>query len=414
MSELSLKLINKKQTLLALVIVALIASLIGGQVIRAAEASNESASANSSASMQSNSTIDVNKLSDGHYYVDYRVLYADQEKTSISSQYLVNPALLIVQGEQKSISLTVLQSKEIVGFTINGQEGVVSEEDSNNNSRVVTFQLDDITNTYPAWISIHWIVESIDFKYVHSYDIRIQFLPETIVKVAEDAPVPTRSGTVGFPSGLNESDIDNSTDDDNQETSEQETSEGSTLAEEVNTSFSDIQKHWARAAITSAIEQGIATGHSDGTFRPDAYVDRFQFAVMLSRALRLSVAGGEAKVTFADQQSIPSWAADHVNAVVNAKLMSGYRDNTFRGNRNISRAEIAVIISRAAKLKLDGEATLRFADSSSIPSWAQKEVAAAVQAGLVSGKGNNSFEPSASTTRAEAIAIIMRLLKYSN
>ena len=55
-------------------------------------------------------------------------------------------------------------------------------------------------------------------------------------------------------------------------------------------------------------------------------------------------------------------------------------------------------------------AALSFNDVDAIPAWAKKEIAAAVNEGLVSGKSANRFEPSASATRAVALTLIMRVL----
>ncbi|MFD0960980.1 S-layer homology domain-containing protein [Paenibacillus chungangensis] len=52
-----------------------------------------------------------------------------------------------------------------------------------------------------------------------------------------------------------------------------------------------------------------------------------------------------------------------------------------------------------------------FADDSDIPAWAKPEVLAVREAGIIEGIGNNVFAPDATATRAEAITMIMNLLK---
>lgn len=350
-----------------------------------------------------------NELEDGSYYIDFTVLYANEDKTSMSAQYLVSPALLKVEDNKQTISFTVLQNKEIVGLKIDGNEGVIVSEDADNNSRIVTFEIDDLSAIHPAWISINWVIETIKFEYIHEYDIRFKFLPDTITAVAEDAVVPTKEGNVGFPSGLGEDDQPTATDDDqsgavddaaNTEPETEQPAEGK--------SFSDINGHWAQAAIERAVQLEIADGYSDGTFKPNAVISRAEFAVMISRALKLNEQSSAS--SFADQKAIPSWAEEHVNRVVTAGLFGGYSDGTFRGSNNITRAELAVIIARAAQLDVKEAATLSFDDAASIPAWAKNEIAAAVKEGLVSGTGGNRFEPAASATRAEALTLIMLVL----
>lgn len=344
------------------------------------------------------------QLANGNYYMDYTVLYAGEDKTSMSAQYLVSPALLKVADNKKTISFTVLQSKEIVGIKLGGKEGTVVSTDVDNNSRVVMFEIDKLSDIHSGWISINWVIESIDFKYIHEYDIRFKFLTDSITAVADDAPVPTKDGKVGFPSGLNEDSEQSGSDN---ETGEPEVEEPQTTGK----SFKDTEGHWAKAVIDKAVQLGIADGYSDGTFKPNAVITRSQFSVMLSRALKLPASS--AASSFVDQAAIPAWATEHINAAVAAGLMDGYSDGTFKGDNNISRTEMAVIIARAAQLEVTNGASVNFADAANIPAWAQKEVAAAVEAGLIGSKGNNRFEPAASATRAEALTIIVRLLEAS-
>jgi len=350
-----------------------------------------------------------NELENGSYYIDFTVLYANEDKTSMSAQYLVSPALLKVEDNQKTISFTVLQSKEIVGLKIDNKEGVISKEDAINNSRIVTFEIDDLSVIHPAWISIDWVIEAIKFEYIHEYDIRFKFLPDTITAVAEDASVPTKEGNVGFPSGFGDDDQPADSDDDQSDTVDDTSNlEPENKQPTEGKSFGDINGHWAEAAIKRAVQLEIADGYSDGSFKPDAVISRAEFAVMVSRALKLDEQSSSS--SFADQKAIPSWAEEHVNRVVTAGLIGGYSDQTFRGSNNITRAELAVIIARAAQLEVKEAATLSFEDAAAIPAWAKNEIAVAVKKGLVSGKGGNRFEASASATRAEALTLIIRML----
>ena len=358
------------------------------------------------------STIDPSNLVNGNYYIEYTVLYAEEDKTSMSTQYLVTPALLKVDDSKKTVSFTVLQSKEIVGIQLNGNDGIVSNNNTDNNTRVVTFDIDNLSDIHSGWISINWIIEMIDFKYIHEYDIRFKFLLDSMTAVAEDASVPTKDGKVGFPSGLDDDSSESSSTDSETGNTQDDATVEEREQEGTGKDFKDTKGHWAKAAIESAVQLAIADGYSDGTFKPDAVINRSQFAVMLSRALQLP--STNASSSFADQQAIPTWAAEHINATVAAGLMGGYSDGTFRGNDNISRTEMAVIIARVAHLEVNKTASVTFTDAANIPIWAQKEVAAAVQAGLIGGKGNNRFEPTASATRAEALTIIMRVLDMTS
>lgn len=176
-------------------------------------------------------------------------------------------------------------------------------------------------------------------------------------------------------------------------------------------SFRDIHHHWARETIEKAAALGIAQGFEDGSFRPDAIVTRAEFAAFLSRALQLEAVDSEAAASIRDLNQMPAWARSHAAKAASAGLMKGYADGAFGAGNPISRAEIAVIAARAAKLAPKEHPVLPFADAAKIPAWAKPEIAAAVEAGLIQGKDGNRFDPDAVATRAEALAVIVRLLE---
>ena len=168
-------------------------------------------------------------------------------------------------------------------------------------------------------------------------------------------------------------------------------------------SFTDTATHWASGAINKLVGLGAVTGYADGTFKPDKTISRAEFAVMLAKALKL--APGESKV-FGDTAS--HWAKDAIASAVEAGLVSGFRGGRFGPDDPITREQMAVMISNAARLKGTGT-KLAFADSAQISSWASDAVNIAVQGGLMTGYQDHTFRPQALSTRAEAVTVIVNL-----
>jgi hypothetical protein len=52
--------------------------------------------------------------------------------------------------------------------------------------------------------------------------------------------------------------------------------------------FNDISGYWAEKEILAAHESGIVSGYPDGSFKPDKYVTRAEFAAILSQAFDLT------------------------------------------------------------------------------------------------------------------------------
>ncbi|MEK5233390.1 S-layer homology domain-containing protein [Lysinibacillus sp. FSL K6-0232] len=172
--------------------------------------------------------------------------------------------------------------------------------------------------------------------------------------------------------------------------------------------FTDIAGHWAEDYIMRAAAKGIVSGYPDGTFKPNHPVTRAEFTVMLAGALKLE--GQGAALTFTDHDQIGGWAKQAVAQAVQAGIVDGYNDGSFRPNAQITRVEIAVMIARALKLQLNANTTTGFADDEAIPQWAKGAVEAIRKLGIVDGRGGNRFVPNETATRAEATVMLLRLL----
>ncbi len=194
--------------------------------------------------------------------------------------------------------------------------------------------------------------------------------------------------------------------------------------------LSDLQGHWAAAVIQKMVQQGIVAGYEDKTFRPDNPISRVECAAIIARALTLDSvdpslkrcgscvnASNIAKLAgFSDAADIPEWARGSVAAAVYAGLLKGYPGtegkSVFLPQKQITRVELAAILARVVTSK-SGQQTAQeaeFTDSQQIPEWAAEAVDLAAQKGLIKGYPNGTFQPQKSVTRAEATAMIDRLL----
>jgi len=171
-------------------------------------------------------------------------------------------------------------------------------------------------------------------------------------------------------------------------------------------SFTDLSSHWAKNAITSAVATGIATGYPDGSFKPDQYITRAEFTKLLVEGLEL--AASAKALDFTDAASIPQWAQSSVQAAVSAEVITGYQDGSFRSDGQLTRAEMAVMITKALDLELEAAEALTFNDADSIPSYAKERVATAVKHGLIQGLSQERFGANENATRAQAVSIILR------
>lgn len=177
-------------------------------------------------------------------------------------------------------------------------------------------------------------------------------------------------------------------------------------------SFRDLAAHWAEADVKQAVELGIVSGYPDGTFKPDGAVTRAEFAVMLINALRPQekLLNSE-PLPFTDLEKIGEWALNAVAQAVQAGIISGYEDGSFRPGARITRSEMVKMIANALGLKDESASSTAFADDTAIPDWAKGAAAALSKRGILAGREGNQFAPGDQATRAEAVKVLLNMLR---
>lgn len=144
-------------------------------------------------------------------------------------------------------------------------------------------------------------------------------------------------------------------------------------------------------------------GDDKGMFRPGDSITRAEVAQMFYRLLRdQNVAITK---TFADVKE-NAWYATAVGVLASSGIINGTSETTFEPTRAITRAEFTAICTRFAKA---ASGSVSFTDVS-VNHWAYGAISTAVSYGWVRGDGTGKFNPDAKITRAEAAAIVNRVL----
>lgn len=170
--------------------------------------------------------------------------------------------------------------------------------------------------------------------------------------------------------------------------------------------LTDLQGHWAAAAIRDLVGRGIVSGYPDSTFRPDAAISREAFFKLMAAALGLAPGAG---VSFRDLPP-ERWSYPYAAALAHAGVL---RPDEFAGgllepHGDLPRQEMAALLARAAGLSPG--APPGFTDAQHIRAEWRPLVGAAVARGLLAGFPDGRFGPRNGASRAEATVVIMRLL----
>lgn len=176
------------------------------------------------------------------------------------------------------------------------------------------------------------------------------------------------------------------------------------------TVFSDVSSSaWYAEAVNYVYENGLMTGISSTQFAPNNTLTRAMVVQTLyAMANKPAVSGSE---NFTDVSS-GDWFADAVTWASANGIVSGYNATQFAPNDPLTREQLALILYGYAQMRgynttQSGTSIQKFTDYGSISAWALEAMDWAVNAGLLSGKGNGVLDPTGTATRAEVAQILM-------
>lgn len=178
--------------------------------------------------------------------------------------------------------------------------------------------------------------------------------------------------------------------------------------------FSDVSEDaWYYEPVQYTLENGLMVGMNDTDFAPEANMTRAMFVTVLYRMAGEPDLSHEA-VGEPFEDVGDSW---YTNAVYWARLngiVEGHSPEIFSPDQPITREQMAVIVYRFAKLaQLDtkAESAADYTDGAGISGYARDAVLWSTASGILQGHEDNTFDPAANTTRAQAAALFERLHK---
>ncbi|MFJ7825477.1 S8 family peptidase [Psychrobacillus sp. NPDC096623] len=175
-----------------------------------------------------------------------------------------------------------------------------------------------------------------------------------------------------------------------------------------NPIYSDVKRtQWFSEHIGNLANKEQINGYDDGSFKPYQEITRAEAAVLIGRAKSLD--GALRKTTFSDV-SEKSFAAGYIQSALDAGIISGYKDGTFKPDDKVTRGEMAILLAKAFKLSPTTSNKSKFVDIS--PSMAAYPyILPIIDAKVTVGYGDNTFKPYNKITRSEFAAFLARIQK---
>lgn len=173
-------------------------------------------------------------------------------------------------------------------------------------------------------------------------------------------------------------------------------------------SFSDVTStHWGYQYVDFLFNNGVINGYPDGTFKPADPVTRAQI-------LKMVVNGNNIPQYLPDTPTFPDvppthWAYGYVEAAVQAGIIGGYPDGTFKPGDFVTRGQLSKMIAGSKGWSYSGG----LQDFTDVPSthWSYEYVMTMKEKGVVNGYPDGTFRPGDQVTRAQTskmIAVMMQ------
>ncbi len=182
--------------------------------------------------------------------------------------------------------------------------------------------------------------------------------------------------------------------------------------------FTDIGGYgWAEDAINRLASLGIITGIGDRMFGPSLPCRRCDFAILINKALGLSVSA--TPKNFYDNVDTSKYYYNDVLIGYNAGILSGYGNNYFKPEQYCTREEMFVLVAKTLEyLGEDVTSTSqdvlnKYVDVADISWWSAPYCAFLTDAGIVTGTPGGYAEPDRLINRAEMAVMINKDYDYA-
>lgn len=169
--------------------------------------------------------------------------------------------------------------------------------------------------------------------------------------------------------------------------------------------FLDVERdYWYHDDVMNLVGMGVISGYEDNTFKPFNQIKVCEF-------IKLTVVASDIKI----QETLGRfWYSKYVDAAINNEIIDyDYFDDY---NRNITRGEMADILSRVLKLNASQDQELvesyidRIVDYDSIKPEHKNSVLQVYTAGIITGYDDGRVLSDNLANRAEAATVIVRMV----
>lgn len=408
---------------------------------------------------------EVTAEQEASYELPFKVLQEDKDEVSVAGKYVKSPAQVKVEDGKAFVYMTLLESQYWQSLKV--QEGdkfvdaEVVSENAEEKTRLVKFELKDVEQILNA--KAHIIVTGIPGlgEYDQTHDIRFQFdgsnvpaeeegtdveeTPETpeapatiengdyiidfkVLHATEDKESAGMARFIEAPAALSVKDgkqvVSFALTNNEQITEFQVEQDGEfvdatvvSVDEEANRRVVSFEVADIATIMNAKVTVFVAEANHTGNYTVRIAFDQDSIEPVATETPETpeqpeQPEQPEEEVTVSFKDIGESWAKPYIEALAAKQIVKGKSSVTFAPNDKITRAQFALIISRALDLeKQEFQGT--FSDVTKEMEGFVYEVEAANRAGIIQGDAGK-FNPNAAITRQQMATMIVRAIEYKN
>lgn len=173
--------------------------------------------------------------------------------------------------------------------------------------------------------------------------------------------------------------------------------------------FEDFPHDWSTEAMTAAVNNGLLVGTSKTTIEPKKNLTRAEMTAIISRAFGATV---PMDISFTRDVKASDWFYNSVALSYQMGVFNGTRDDMFEPNELMKREDVFLGLSRVLVISDDDHSVLdKYTDKGQVDSWAIAAVSGMVKIGYLKGYENNTLRPRGYITRAELAQIFHNIIR---
>lgn len=165
------------------------------------------------------------------------------------------------------------------------------------------------------------------------------------------------------------------------------------------------ERHWADQYLNNLVRNDIMQGDLQGNLNPDNNITRAEFVAMINRAFGYVQKG---KGNFSDVDK-GAWYSDEINIAKNQGYMQGTDGNKAEPEKSLTREQAVTLICRALKIEGINADTFKFGDSREFSQWSKEYINAVTNKSIVNGYPDSTFRPANNMTRGEMAKVLSNL-----